>query len=802
MIRFINVKQEHSDNLNEYGIKHQFAFGQITVDINLSPQERINDVLVDMLKYLAGIGNRTKYELLDVTKMDSLINNIYNREAKNVTPKNVTNSFSMKAIASYLLKAHDTNSRQQLNRFSKKNNLHKYGTLPAITIARPEPEYSDDVAQHDGVFFNFSSTGESRKIIVERPSPLQHTLESVVDSDPQIKYLFDNIKELTDLQMIWFMTNIIDYKSARTVINQLKRRDGRIAVFYKIAKDMYPEPLAYSKVIGDGKFEFDYIHQAVNNPFAKPYKVLESPRTYTQEEQSKRLQEVFDKILDDPEITIHCVKVDAGTGKTRVMLEDFLSYNMAYLAPTHKLLLQSLNDLRKFNPMLWEKTVYIPKIDDEELPECDKKFDLLRARRIGDHKKVSQLQREIIKERGNMKLKKKLEQYEKAMKAKEGVPFITFQRFLSTHMFYKKFQNVDTFVIDEDIVKLVFPNYEHSDGFVISELDKMAKFAVEHYDLKEEGFGAQEELDPHKEKLLELVKEIGNIIKMIRQNEIVSVNSSQDFFCSNHKIVLSLIRKMIASGKKIKMNYFNILESEMFIKKNHGKATKFYHNNSKMLRGKKLIIMSATLDKEVHVPLLAKLINPSVRFHDLGRTKLKGNLYQYADFSTTKFSLKNKEERTKLISKVLPKLNVENVITYKDGKKDFGYVTEQMHFYNSAGYNDLSGKDIAVIGTPNGQPEDVVALGYLITKELPKSYIGNTLVFKSQSMFKDEWKLPFYTFSHKDDGFFRRLHLWSTYNELVQAVGRARQTRHENNCYVFSQLPLPQAKIKSYSEVV
>lgn len=171
MIRFINVEQKHSDNLNEYGINHQFAFGQITVEINLSPQKRVNEVLVDMLKYLAGLQSNFEQVQL-VTKTTSLINNNIIREVKNVTsPKNVTNSFSMKAIASYLLKAHDTNARQQLNRFSKKNNLHKYGTLPAITIARPQPEYSDDVAVHDGVFFNFSSSGESRKIKVERPDP-------------------------------------------------------------------------------------------------------------------------------------------------------------------------------------------------------------------------------------------------------------------------------------------------------------------------------------------------------------------------------------------------------------------------------------------------------------------------------------------------------------------------------------------------------------------------------------------------------------------------------------------------------
>ena len=801
MIKFLNVSQEHSDNLTKYDIPHQFAFEQITVEINLSPQERVNEVLSDMIRYIAGIGSRTICQILDEPKKDSLINNIFIKETKSASPKIISTSFTIKMTVNYLLRASAINKpAQQFGRFSSDHNLHRYGIFPAITIVRPPREYEDDVASHDGVYFNFSKDSEPKSFKIERVEELQHSLESIRDCDDQIKYFFENVKTLTDSELLWFMTNIINYKSAKTVINQIKKRDGSVAVFYKIAKDMYASELPYSKVVGDEKFRYDYIHQAVNNPFTKPHKVLESAPAFSQEEQSVRLQGIFEEILDDVTQSIHCLKVDTGTGKTRVMLEDFLSYNMAYLAPTHKLLLQSLADLKKFNPSLFEKTVYFPKIDDDELPDCDMKLELIHARKIGDHKKVKKLQRNIIQQFGTRSLRQKLEQYEKAMKAEEGIPFITFHRFLSTNMFRRKFQNVDTFIVDEDIVKLLFPNFEHADVFVITELIKLNKYIVKQYDLKE-GFG-EGELNNHKKKLIELVSKIQNVIKIIQENQIITENSHKNFFKSQSEEITRIVRKMVKSGKNIRINYSDILECEMFVKKNNGKATKYYHNNSEALRGKKLIIMSATLDKDVHVPLLSKLINPSVRFHDLGRTKLKGKLHQFADFSTTKFSLSTKPERTELINKVLSESGIENVITYKDYKKDFICPTEQMHFYNSAGYNDLSGKNIAIVGTPNGQAEDVVALGYLIEKKLPKSYVAGTLVFRSQSMFRDEWKLPFYTFYHKDDEFFRKIHLWSTYNELIQAVGRARQTHHENDCYVFSQLPLSQAEIKKYSEVI
>lgn len=231
MIRFVNVEQKHSDNLNEYKIKHQFAFGQITVNLNLSRQDRVNEVLVDMLKYLAGLQTNFSNTQL-VTKNDSLINNNnIIRESKSVTsPKLVVNSFTMKATTSYLLKAHETNARQQFNRLAIKHKLHKYGTLPAITLERPLPEYEDDVARHDGAYFNFSESVEIGKYKIKSRKLYQNTLESIRDCDEQIQYFFENIKDLTDLQLLWFMTNIVDYKSASKVINDLKRREDRKSV--------------------------------------------------------------------------------------------------------------------------------------------------------------------------------------------------------------------------------------------------------------------------------------------------------------------------------------------------------------------------------------------------------------------------------------------------------------------------------------------------------------------------------------------------------------------------------------------
>ncbi|GAQ18695.1 hypothetical protein OPHB3_2636 [Oceanobacillus picturae] len=796
MIRFINVGQKHSDNLNENGINHQFAFGQITVNVNLSPQDRVNEVLVDMLKYLAGLQiNFSNTQL--VTKKASLINNNINiGKAKNVTsPKIVASSFTMKATTSYLLKAHETNARQQFNRLSTRHQLHKYGILPAITIERPLPKYADDVALHDGVYFNFSKHCETRKIKIERSRPYQNTLESIRDCDEQIKYFFENIKKLTDLQLLWFMTNIIDYKSAAATINKLKRNDERITVFYKISKDMYPEPLSYSKIIGDGNFRFDYIYQAVDSPLTKTIQIAPSLQSIEHNKIGKKLEEIFKNCLADPIKRIHLIRLDTGTGKTTIALK-YMNHNMAYIAPTHRLLLQSIEDLKRLNPDLLKHIIYIPQITDEELPDCELKKELLKARKLNTAKKAKQLQKEIIKIHGSPELKEKYRLYKESLQKKEGIPFITHQRFAMTRMFMNNYQNVDTFLIDEDPTKIIFPSIEHVDEFIISELKRLIDFCTNRYKLK---FNSK---DVKIQKKVEFVSAIGKLIKIIESNKTISTNISEKFFKSSLNIIQEVSTRMMETKNPQRVDFESILTCRFMVKKQHGRATKFYRDNTEFFRNKKIIVMSATIDEDVHVPLFAKQINPYLNWHEVGRTKNVGHVHCYTDFSTTKSALKSNPEYVDQINKTIKSLEIDNVITYKDYKDLFPFKTKQMHFYNSAGYNDLSGKNIAVIGTPNTQIEEVAAFGYLITGKLPESYVGEKLVLKSQAVIKGEFKFSFYTFSDKKDEPYINVHLWSTYNELLQATGRARTVHHDCNVYVFSRLPVPQCQIKNYSEVI
>lgn len=805
MIRFIKVAQKHSDNLTKYKIKHQFAFEQITVDVNLSPQKRINEVLVDMLKYIAEIDSKAKYEVSDVTKIDSPIKNTVN-ESKNVTPeiedaKHITYSFSMKLTTNYLMKAHQTNARQQFNRFAERHNLHKYGIFPAITIDRPIPpdatledirKYEDDIAIHEGVYFNFISS-LPRDTEITRKFEFQHSLESVRDCDEQIQWLFENIKDLTDSQLLWLMTNIIDYKEAKKVVNELKKKDKRLVVFYKIAKDMYHGPLPYSRVVSDGKFRFDYIWEAVNSPLTKTVQVNPAVPAIEHDVISKKLEEIFKQCLKDPEKRIHLVRLDTGTGKTTISMK-YLSQNMAYIAPTHKLLLQSIEDVKRLNPDMMQHIVYIPQIKDEELPNCPMKNKMLEARKLGLVKEYQRLRKKVIDEEGSLELKEKYDGYKAALAKTEGIPFMTHQRFMITDSFKKSFNNVEIFLIDEDPTKIIFPSVEHSEEFVNKQLQSFIEFCTSKYRLTPNSRGK----DAKKVEILEAIKKL---IKNYQTNKAISVNIAEKFFKSNLSVIESMATEMVKSKTPQQLDIGSVLTCRFFVRKQNDSGVKFYTDNTEMFRNKKIIVMSATLNDKVHYPLFARQINPNIRYYDVGRTKNVGKVYCYAEFSTTKAALSNTPKYIERINQVINSLKIDNVLTYKDFKDMFPHITEQMHFYNSAGYNDLSGKNIAVVGTPNGQIEEVIALGYLITGKIPESYVDKTLAMKSQAIIKDEFKFSFFTLAHSDDEVFRQVHLWSTYNELLQAVGRARAVHHDCEVHVFSRLPIPQCILKNYSEV-
>ncbi|WDM33695.1 hypothetical protein J8N01_26005 [Priestia megaterium] len=789
MIKFSNATQKYSNNLNKKGIAHQFAFGQITVYINLSPDNRVNEILADMVKKLAG---ETSEE--GGMEIAFLINNNVSRKAISIHTFQLVMKFFEQIFLS-------SNRSRQCNKFCKKHNLNRYGIFPGIRLRASEEvimsSNAEEIVNHEGVAFSFAYEKiHNVKHQPERSS--QHSLETI-KATPLISWYFENIHKLKGKELLWFMTNIVDYQIAKTEIRKLTKRNSRVAYYYKLAIDMYPKPLSYKKVVGDERFPCEYIYQAINSRLIPTMRIGKLVYEVTQEEISRRLEETQERFIDETELKIMLMRVDTGSGKTAT-IGDLFASNMAYVGPTHKLIKQFMADVQKWNPYI--DIVYIPQILDEDIPECEYKEQMKYHEKRGEWKKASQFRRKAILEHGSPRQQRLLREYDEAMNKKDGSPFITHSRLINKGRGFfnkKRFENVDTIIIDEDILPSLFPSSLHSDSTVIKNIKAVLKLVEE--DLTDSGFGVttgrNPSYDKNRMKLRDALLLFIDQIKKAKFEGIIK-NEAKNTFELNKAILSSYTKRC----ENITFDLFNVLEAEILTCKNHSQwpSTIYTQDYSHVLRGKKILLMSATLDKEVHLQLFRKRINWNTEWVDMPRTKIKGRIISHPDLSTTKSALTKNPERINMINEKIKEIGcIDHVITYKDRKNEIkNDDVSHMHFYNTAGYNDYSGRNLAIVGTPNNIPENAATLHYLIYGEVPKSLQyekeKRELIYdlKSRPVTKDEFRFSFFTFDHVDDERARSIHLWSTYNELLQAVGRARLTHHDCEVHVFSRLPIPQ----------
>ena len=108
-----------------------------------------------------------------------------------------------------------------------------------------------------------------------------------------------------------------------------------------------------------------------------------------------------------------------------------------------------------------------------------------------------------------------------------------------------------------------------------------------------------------------------------------------------------------------------------------------------------------------------------------------------------------------------------------------------IYFGNSAGYNNLRGKDLAVVGTYHINPIVYRMIYYCLTRKVCKDEPKNRIITH------DNLELVYFTYSNV---LMREIQLWYISSELEQCVGRARALREDCNVYVFSDFPVEQAE--------
>lgn len=190
-------------------------------------------------------------------------------------------------------------------------------------------------------------------------------------------------------------------------------------------------------------------------------------------------------------------------------------------------------------------------------------------------------------------------------------------------------------------------------------------------------------------------------------------------------------------------------------------------------KDKKIIILSAT----VSIDIYEKLYGERVKAVDFSNVRNMGEVVQYTKKSFSKYSLKRSNKDS-----LKEYLKGKNVITFKNEKNELE-IDSFMHFGNCSGSNELTGKDIIVLGTPHYNPTQYLLFASAMGIDI------NTIQTEMREQ-RVEWNGFRFRFMTYDDPRLQKIQLGLIESELVQAVGRARTLRTNAKVEVFSNLPL------------
>ena len=203
----------------------------------------------------------------------------------------------------------------------------------------------------------------------------------------------------------------------------------------------------------------------------------------------------------------------------------------------------------------------------------------------------------------------------------------------------------------------------------------------------------------------------------------------------------------------------------------------------------KYIVLSATFNQKIYRLFFKGKMD--VFSYGEQKAAYKGKLIQYTYHSLGRKDLSEKMEVFDVVKRITGKENLP-VITFKCIEQIKGMDrlnNAGIHFGNSTGVNSLSGKDLAIIGTPYSVDEKykLIAsfLGADVNKKQDKRPLWRRVDYKN-----DNFLITTYA-----DEILREVQLYAIESELEQCAGRARLLRNDCTVYVFSSFPCEQAQI-------
>ena len=281
--------------------------------------------------------------------------------------------------------------------------------------------------------------------------------------------------------------------------------------------------------------------------------------------------------------------------------------------------------------------------------------------------------------------------------------------------------------------------------------------------------------------------EYSNIMKEVEdfyRNKI-----GENYIDENHEFIVPNSLLEYCSQIKNGGNIIKLLNSDFIYKDGKEKGEIKFCKVNKFNLEKNIVIMSASTP----IFIWEKLFPGRVEIIDISNIEKKGIIEQHTRRGYSSSAIE-KYKKTSKINEIIKQL-MDEINDTKKEDKDINIITHLKHknlfknnncefwFGNCSGGDNLKGKDIAIIGTPN-KPQYV---HFFYAKICGVSLKTNDCILTDKIIEYEGLRFRYFTYENED---LRNIQFALIQSDLIQAAGRARPLRENVQIKIFSNFPL------------
>lgn len=456
-------------------------------------------------------------------------------------------------------------------------------------------------------------------------------------------------------------------------------------------------------------------------------------------------QYLYSAYKDTDSNSVHIIKAQTGIGKTHAYINLIKMTGSSFIiaVPTNALKDEVLSRLLSEGVKAVATPAIPTDIGNSNLNKIEEFF------KRGDYHGYSNFLKELEKQFDSIK------QYKKELsktKAYAGTIVTTHQRL--PYIFSPETLKTHQIIIDEDIINTIFKT-EVIDRKSISYLITRKYLSI--YALERLKYFSSENS-----------KNYGLYKKHIRLEPINLPTEVMD---------------RISNDPNIDWNVENFLNADATM----ATETEVYYAWITNLPMQKLIILSATIDDQVYAGFFK---NRHIKFYKTDSVRYKGKIIQYTDKSYSRAWINQHINQYDKITEYYKHKDCYS-ITFKLYSSD----DDPLHFGNTEGMDEYSDKDLLVFGTPYHNELVYKFMAAVMDYDIQAI---NSAQLNHRLVEQNEYRFYFFTY---DDPVLQRIQLYLISAALEQSVGRARLINNDNTVYVYSNMPVSQARFENPSKI-